>query len=57
MNLLHFRLFVGEQFQWLRTKRQHKSNSTINRKDELKQFGERNANYSTQIRYSCFKIF
>ena len=33
MNLLHFRLFVGEQFQWLRTKRQNKSNSTINRKD------------------------
>ena len=32
MNLLHFRLFIGEQIQWLRTKRQHKSNSAINRK-------------------------
>lgn len=55
MNLLHFRLFIGEQLQWLRTKRQHKSNSTINRKYQLKQFGERNANYSTQMRILTLK--
>ena len=55
MKLLHFRLFIGEQFQWLRTKRQHKSNSTINRKYLLKQFGERNANYSTQITIPALK--